>query len=626
MLLRLLICLLSAISVLEMLGQDSMTVDTSLLLETVVVRDSRLSLFGAGRKAEAFEMAELPGVNSVGDLISQQTLIHLKNYGPGQLSTTSFRGGSAAHTAIIWNGLNIDNTMLGQTDLTLLPSALFGDVSIRYGGESTFWGSGAISGSIHLENKLSIDGSSSFFLQQNVSTIGGFETGLRGTISGKKSAHALRIWRQHNANDFPYTNDFGEQLSLTNARFYNLAIMQENRLMIGKNQWLDVHLWLQQTDRGIPPTKSQLNSQASQKDQALRIMTAWKKVNTRTTWEARLAWMEETLDYLDPPASIFSENRIQSAVAQGAYTQQLLDDHFLQFNVQARFPEVSSNNYANAYAESQLGLNASYRINNLLNNWSLTAGLRQEWNGPLASPFLFSLQLSGRPLESLEIRGSLSRNYRFPTFNDRFWDPGGNPDLLPEQGWSQELGAKVQLDGWTIDLTGFSRLIDNWIIWLPRGRVFSPQNIQRVWSCGLESRLQWRRKMGKNELRAALSYDYVRSTNEKERFAGSQTLGKQLIYVPIHKGGLLLQYQTPAWKLAYQHNLTGTVFTLPDHSEGLPPFQTGRLEAQYQITLRQMRCKAFFVIENIWNEDYELVVNRAMPGRYLHTGIQLHFP
>ncbi len=57
------------------------------------------------------------------------------------------------HTAILWNGFNIQNAMLGQTDLSLLPAVFFDEVEIEYGGSSAVWGSGAVAGSIHLNNR-----------------------------------------------------------------------------------------------------------------------------------------------------------------------------------------------------------------------------------------------------------------------------------------------------------------------------------------------------------------------------------------------------------------------------------------------------------------------------------------
>lgn len=607
-------------------GQASPAIDTSLLLEAVEVKDSRLSVFGIGRKQEQYRTAELLAAQSLGQLLSQSTLIHIKNYGPAQLSTTSFRGGSASHTALLWNGLNIDNTMLGQTDLSLLPTALFEEVSVRYGGESAFWGSGAVSGSLHLNNDLSTDEASSTFVQLGGNTIGGYDLSGKGKWGGKKSKHALRLWYQQSENNFFYTNDLGKRLRQSHAAFRTRALLQDNRFVLRKNEWLDVHLWMQDTHREIPPTKSQAGSQAVQEDRALRLMSQWKKVSNRNSWEGRLAWMEESLDYTDAPAAIFSESRIRTFISQGAFTHHLYPGHLLQANVQARFPKVNSNNYREAYSETQLGVSLSYKIDNWIKNWQLLGSLRQEWNGNTRSPFLVSLQAQGALLEDLELKASLSRNYRFPTFNERFYEPGGLPDIQPESGWSQEAGIGFKGKNWSVAATAFSRLIDNWILWLPEGNYFSPKNIEQVWSRGLESRVKLNWPLEKGQWSLSLAHDYVRSTNQKERFAGSATQNKQLIYVPLHKGAATLSFEHPRWFFSYQHSITGTVYTLPDHSAGLPGFHLGRLEARYQLTSGQMKAQVFVIVHNTWNSDYELVVNRAMPGRYLQAGINVRIP
>ena len=606
-------------------AQDSSSVDTSLVLQTIVVRDSRLSVFDMGRKQQNFAPATLAKVSTVGQLLEENSLIHLKNYGPAQLSTASMRGGSASHTAVLWNGLNIDNTMLGLMDFSLLPTALFEEVSIRYGGESTFWGSGAISGSVHLNSTLAVGSPSALQLFQRFNTIGTKETGVSGKLSGKNSSHALRLWYQASPNDFSYTNDFGESRRLSNADYRSRAILQENRFRLGKNEWVDFHVWIQDAHRSIPPTKSEASSDARQIDEALRIFSQWKKIEERTSWELRLAFIDETNDYIDPSADIYSENQIQTTLAQGAFTKKLFDKHLFQTHVQARFPSVNSNNFSAPYSENQWGISMSYKIESLIKNWNLMAGLRQEWNGPLASPFLMSVDLQGELSKSWEMNARFSKNYRFPTFNDRFWNPGGVPDLLPEQGWSQELGVKGKAGGWTFEMTAFSRIIDNWIIWLPTGSFFSPKNIQQVWSRGLESRLKLDLPMGEKNWSFSLSHDYVRSTNQKERFRGDATKGKQLIYVPLHKGALGTSFTSGPWQFSYRHAITGTVYSLPDHSQGLSPFQIGKLGIQYAWRVGKIKGHAQVNVENLWDEDYELVENRAMPGRFVQTGIQIKF-
>jgi vitamin B12 transporter len=45
--------------------------------------------------------------SSLADILQLRTPLHIKSYGQGMLSTVSFRGTGAAHTAVIWNGFNI---------------------------------------------------------------------------------------------------------------------------------------------------------------------------------------------------------------------------------------------------------------------------------------------------------------------------------------------------------------------------------------------------------------------------------------------------------------------------------------------------------------------------------------
>ena len=38
--------------------------------------------------------------------------------------------------------------------------------------------------------------------------------------------------------------------------------------------------------------------------------------------------------------------------------------------------------------------------------------------------------------KELQIKGSMAYNYRFPSMNDLYWRPGGNPEVKPEKGYS----------------------------------------------------------------------------------------------------------------------------------------------------------------------------------------------
>ena len=91
---------------------------------------------------------------SLADVLSRNTASFLRQYSPGTLASPSIRGTGAAHTALVWNGLNLQSSMNGQLDLSLIPSLLFDQFSLQMGAGSASWGTGAIGGTIFFESDL----------------------------------------------------------------------------------------------------------------------------------------------------------------------------------------------------------------------------------------------------------------------------------------------------------------------------------------------------------------------------------------------------------------------------------------------------------------------------------------
>ncbi|MEL7121042.1 MAG: TonB-dependent receptor [Bacteroidota bacterium] len=604
-------------------GQETSNwLDSVLQIETILVKDSRLSILNTGRKENSFAVENIAASVGLDQVLSNQSLLHIKNYGPTQLSTSSLRGGSAAHTALIWNGINIDNTMLGQTDLSLVPAFLFDEVSLNYGGGGALWGSGAISGSIHLNNQLKLEQGWGVKLNQSYNTIGQntFASQVKGSF--KKTAHSFKFWRQSGDNDFRFTNILGEESRLTNAHLENIGWIQENKLQLGKKDQLELIFWSQETERGIPPTKSEQISSATQEDESFRALLQWKHFGEKNLIEWQAGRLTESLNYLDPAANIDSRSDIQTWLMQTAWTYSLFDNAKLHIGAQWRNPRVVSNNYEQEITEHNFSLRSSFQLNSLFSNAQLLLSLRKEWNAGITSPLLMALSYEHPFAKNFQLKASVSRNYRFPTFNDRFWVPGGNRNLNPELGWSQELGLIFKKKPFQLSTTIYNRNINDWIIWLPTFGYFSPTNIQEVWSRGVELSLDWEKNIRDWTFKAGFQYDYANSTNQRARFTGDASLGKQLIYVPQHKMGGTLSLQHRLFNITYRNQWTSRVYTLPDHSESIDGFMISSI-------LLNIKPSNFLTInaqvQNLLDEDYELVVNRAMPGRNFQIGIQLSF-
>ena len=59
---------------------------------------------------------------SMADVLTFNSSIFVKQYGRATLSTVSFRGTGPSHTQVTWNGMRINNPMLGMTDFSMIAS------------------------------------------------------------------------------------------------------------------------------------------------------------------------------------------------------------------------------------------------------------------------------------------------------------------------------------------------------------------------------------------------------------------------------------------------------------------------------------------------------------------------
>src|SRR5690606_22370891 len=85
-------------------------------LEAVSIQGIRPERFMSGQKNLNIDSVSFHqnSNQTLGEFLLTQTPIIVKNYGAGQLASVSFRGTSASHTAVLWNGININYPSLGQ--------------------------------------------------------------------------------------------------------------------------------------------------------------------------------------------------------------------------------------------------------------------------------------------------------------------------------------------------------------------------------------------------------------------------------------------------------------------------------------------------------------------------------
>ena len=94
--------------------------DSLQVLPEVVVSDTALRDFSKGNAVQKVKDSVIArSVNTLTQVLQQESVIYFRENGPGGVSSPSLRGTSAQQTAVVWNGININSQLNGQTDFNL---------------------------------------------------------------------------------------------------------------------------------------------------------------------------------------------------------------------------------------------------------------------------------------------------------------------------------------------------------------------------------------------------------------------------------------------------------------------------------------------------------------------------
>ena len=589
-------------------------IDTSLFLPEITVMET-YQMSPTLDSAQA-NTPLLPFINTTGTLgktLAQYSPIFIKSYGVGQLTSSSIRGGSAAHTTLKWNGISIQNPMLGQVNLSSFPSFFVDKIGISYGNEYGL-NTTEIGASIHLDNNPLTNIRQTLQLHSSIGSFGQYELGIGVYFHQNKWYSRTRIFGLSQKNNYTYTDLLGNRTTQKHAKKEQLGILQEITLKSSPNSEWFAKIWAQKNHRLIPKNKLQSQQLAQQNNEAIRSQLSWK--NNKNT-AIKLAFIDDNFIYDDSLKNIHSLNRTQIYHASYEYHPQsplLLAAHY-------QYTTAQTNNYLQNVSRQEWKGEIQYQSHHQNSNRRLLMKLQLGLTDGHLNPALPTLKLSQKWQHNLQSSLSISRKYRLPTFNDLYWSEGGNPDLNPEKGWESDLSNTWEYSNQQLTINTsailFGKLINRWIIWQPTASgLWSPSNAQRVKSYGLELKTTMQHSKGKLPWSISGQYFYTRSTPAD---------GKQLIYQPSHHAIIRLLIQLHAWELSYNHKITGKVFTTSDNSESLPAYALGTLNIEKKWNHQKHRLTTALQIENLWNKDYEAVAFYPMPGRSWHINIFYYY-
>lgn len=554
------------------------------------------------------------------EVLEEFSSVYVKSYGSGQLASLAVRGTSATQSEIQWNGIKLNSPALGQTDLSLFAVGMQDELRlIKTGYEGT------IGGTLQL-----IDAAIDSGLAADVTLRGGsFKTfEFLGSLKYGKSkiSGATRFSYLRAANDFLFRNTFKEGLPLerqTNAQVRLLSFMQQWNVKLNAANELSFYGWLNQAEREIPPIIGNADGHEHQEDYSLRLMANWKGDFKHLHTHFTSAYLRDRIRYQNPEALLDETTR--TAAVRNAFHL----TYALPFNLSINGTVNYDYEQAKVVAYQQLQHRHTVGLKLYADYYHPTglkfhAGFREDLVGKQLSAFAPDLGVSftkqWQQQQELAAGFKASRNFRFPTLNDLYWIPGGNPNLKQEKSWNGELDFRYSYQNYfSVSVSNFYVYVQDWIQWIPNGGMWQPVNFRRVFSRGVEVNLKActsdRHSPDRFMADFFASYTYAKATNLDAASKYDLSAGKQLIYVPEHSltGGVALRYKR--FYLRSINNMVSKLYTATDNSQFLKGYFIASLEIGKDIAIHRSEIGFSFRVKNIGNAYYQSVVQRPMPGR-----------
>lgn len=596
------LCTLSAYAQLDSIQQ----------LPEVMMTDSKLVHFSKGFKLEKLNDSIIErNATSLTETLRYNSSIYFKENGFGMVSSPSFRGTNAAQTAVIWNGININSIFTGQTDFNTISPLNYDEIAIRSGGGGVQYGSGAVGGSIHLNNTYS-------FKKIN-NTIVGLHSGSFSTVGA--NASTTKTWGDHYLNvgiDFINSeNDFefvGKNMTNTHGQFLRFAanVNEARKLKRGVATWNSEYTY---NDRNFSGSLNTIGKDGYKDISTRNLWQLQQKTGVFNTKASVAHFFEQYRYFPDTEKPIYDDGRANTFI--GALQSEVLLRKKLRINGKVEYSYINAEG-DNVGENSRKTLAAVLLINHKISDdFNYGLNIRKEFFNDFDNPFLFSADAKWKVSKNYALRLNGSKNYRVPTFNDLYWYAGGNVNLQPETSYQVELGQEFLFGKLNADVAAYYISSEDLIKWIPgNGIIWEPVNINKARNYGAELNIGYSVKLLKQHtLGFTANYSYTKAEDlEKE---------KQLIYVPFHKAAGTLQYNFKTLLVYFQGLYNGEAYTTTDNSAAVEAYKIFNVGAEYtfsstpEITFGG-KC------DNVFNVYYENVAYRAMPSRNIQLFLKFN--
>ena len=550
-------------------------------------------------------------VQNLNDVLQENENIYFKQYGNGMVSSISFRGTTAQHTAVYYNGIPINSSLNGQTDFNTISANNYNQINIKKGGGSSVLGSGAIGGAINLQDNITYNLENKTNLNFAFGSYKSIKANIANEFSTNTFYNKTSASLYQSDNEYPFLNT---NLKNENGEFKNHHIKTAFGYKLNSKNQLEVFFNYSYNNRNLSRTIT-TPSNAKLIDKNYRFITSWKYKKQDYNATLKLAFLQENYQYY------FDKN--QEDYSYGKAKNYILKYDFnYRIHTKARLIGGVFNNTAIANGSNLISKTTTvfeafsllhYRVNSKIKT---NISIRKGFSSIYKIPFIYAFDSSVDFSKKIHLKINHNSNYRLPTFNDLYWNPGGNPNLKPEFSTSSEINLHLNTKNIDFDIGSYFTKSSNLIQWQPVTNTFwQPVNIQNVKIFGSEFQATYKTQIKQHLLKFNTQVSYAISKDT--------ALDKELIYIPNVLVTNRMTYQYNSWFLFVNQRYNGKVYTTSSNTNTVSDYFLYNLKLIK--TIKKHNVNIILKWNNIFNKEYQIIAFRPMPNQNFEVSLNYKF-
>ncbi|MDR2286931.1 MAG: TonB-dependent receptor [Prevotellaceae bacterium] len=644
-------------------AQQEDTVKVNALGEVVVIGYTTKEIIPV-QQLRGKELKNL-SAHSVADAIRYFSGVQIKDYGGiGGLKTINIRSMGSQHVGVFYDGIEMGNAQNGIVDLGRFSLDNMEAISLYNGQKSEIFQPAkdfGSAGSVYMQTRVPVFNSETknnfkatlkggSFDMINPSLL--WENKLNDKLSAQVSAEYMQTSGKYK---FSYKKIGGYDTTEVRKNGDVRALRIETGLFgkIDAGEW-KTKLYFYDSERGYPGASvrekpGEYTHQDRQWDSNVFLQSSFrKKLNEYYSLLLSGKYAYDYLHYLSDPREdittmyienhYFQQELYLSSANRFAILPVLNADISVDFQWNKLNADLFDFVYPNRYTalaaaatalhldklKLQASLLATFVHETTRSGYS-AAGNKDEYTPTFVASY--------RPWKKIDLnlRGFYKRIFRMPTLNDLYYTFIGNTKLDPEYTNQYDIGFtfKHKFESTILKYMEFQadtyfNQVENKIVAVPTSNQFrwTMLNLGYVEIRGIDIALHSNCIIQRFNLHARMNYTFQKAQDFTE---GSDYRGGQIPYIPWHSGSLVVNAEYGNWNLNYSFVYTGEryhrVANIPENY--IKAWYTNDLSLSKELVLKKIKLRLTAEVNNIFNQQYEVVLCYPMPGTNFRFAIVL---